>query len=261
MLRFAANITLLYRELPLVERFAAARGDGFTAVEILTPENVELEVLRAAARRAGVDVVLCNAPMGDFLEGGPGLSAVPGRESGFLAAIGQAHRMAVELACPIVHLGPSRMPWNTDKPKCLAVLTANLSTAAQTLAADGITVTIEPMNDIDLPQVCLSSVEEALGVLDAAGEPNTALQLDVYHMARMNQDLPSILEDYIDRIGHIQFADVPGRHEPGSGGLDFDELFALVERLGYPAYLGAEYSPSKTTRESLAWFEAYRCRP
>jgi hydroxypyruvate isomerase len=258
MLRFDANITMLYRERALVDRFAAAKRDGFSAVEILSPEDASIDELSAAATDAGVDVVLCNAPMGDFLEGGPGLSAVPGRESDFRDAMEQARQMAVSLGCPTVHIGPARLPPGVDRGACLDILTANLALAAGILDGDGIVATIEPMNTFDFPDVCLNRVSEALAILDAAGRPNTALQFDIYHMARMEPEWLSIIEGQIDRIGHFQFADVPGRHEPGSGELDFDRAFELINRLDYAGSLGAEYVPASATSDSLAWFDKYR---
>lgn len=258
MLQFDANITFLYRELPLVERFAAARADGFDAVEILSPEGVAIGELAAAAAAAGTRVVLCNAPMGDFLEGGPGLSAVPGRESEFRRALDQACRMAVALGCGTVHLGPSRVPAGGDRAHCLEVLAGNLAFAARMLAGDGITATIEPMNTTDYPDICLRTVADAHAVLAEADEPNTALQFDVYHMAQMEDDLYASIAASIRSIGHFQFADVPGRHEPGTGTLDFPVLFGLIESLGYGGFVGAEYLPSAATSASLGWFGRHR---
>jgi len=258
MLRFDANITMLYRERPLVERFAAARDDGFSAVEILSPENSSIDELQTAATGAGVDVVLCNAPMGDFLEGGPGMSGVPGREAQFRSAIEQARKMAVSLKCPNVHIGPSRIPATAGKDDCLNVLARNLEMAAGVLARDGITATIEPMNNVDFPDVCLSSVADALSVLDAAGRDSVALQFDIYHMARMENDLLDTIKKNIGRIAHFQFADLPGRHEPGSGELDFPAIFGLIDSLNYEGHLGAEYLPSGASSDSLGWFRRHQ---
>lgn len=255
MLRFAGNITMLYRGLPILERFAAARTDGFDAVEILSPENAAPEELASAARSASTAVVLCNAPAGDFIGGGPGLSATPGREADFRQAIEQARRMAVTLDCRTLHIGPSRVPHGVDRSDCLDVLTGNLASAAAVLAGDGITATIEPINTMDFPDICLFSVADAIKVLDDAGEPNTALQFDIYHGARMGLDVPALIERHISRIGHFQFADAPGRHEPGSGTLEFPRIFALIDSLGYAGYLGAEYIPTASSPE---WLAEYR---
>jgi hydroxypyruvate isomerase len=249
---------MLYRELPLVERFAAARNSGFTAVEILSTEDASIDALKSAAIDAGVDVVLCNAPMGDFLQGGLGFSAVPGREIEFRKAVSQARDIAVSLGCPTVHIGPARVPPGVERKTCLNVLVENLAHAAAVLHEEGIRATIEPMNTVDFPDVVLNRVVEALGVLDAIGYANVGLQFDLYHMAQMEENMVSLIESHIDRIAHFQFADAPGRHEPGSGELDFAGFFELVDRLDYKGFLGAEYLPSGSTNESLDWFKGYR---
>lgn len=249
---------MMYREFALPERFAAARSDGFRAVEILSPEGVPVEQLADAARGAGIEVVLCNAPMGDFLDGGPGMSAVPGREDEFQQAIESARDMAVALNCSIVHLGPSRVPEGARRSDCLEVLAGNVAAAAGMLADDGITVTIEPMNTVDFPDICLRDVDDALGVLQAVHASNAALQFDIYHMSLMEDDLIRSIEENAQHIAHFQFADSPGRHEPSSGTLDFPEIFRRIDELGYSGHLGAEYSPSGKTSESLTWFDRYR---
>ena len=258
MPRFSANVTFLYRELPLVERFAAARHDGFTAVEILSPENASVTDLASAVESAGVNVVLCNAPMGDFLEGGPGLSAIPGRQADFAQAMQQALDMAVALNCPRIHVGPSRIPVGATQQQCAGVLSENLSLAADLASKHDKQVLIEPMNTNDVPGACLRTVCDALQILDSTGRSNAELQFDIYHMAQMEADVLEAIDNNIERIGHFQFADFPGRHEPGSGDLDFKSIFGLIERRGFQGYLGAEYQPSGATVDSLAWFDEFR---
>ncbi len=258
MLKFSANLTFMYRELPLVERFAAARQDGFDAVEIISPENASIPDLANAATDAGIDIILCNAPVGDFLEGGPGLSAVPGREAQFRKGIDMVRQVAEMLSCPSVNIGPSRIAEGSDKTECLDVLARNLAYAADMLAEANIQALIEPLNTYDIPNTCLSRVEDALTVLNEAGQVNAGLQFDIYHMAQMESDFMTLLEDHIGRIGHIQFADVPGRGEPGSGELDFGAIFELINRLDYTGFIGAEYKPVHTTSESLDWLRKYR---
>ena len=258
MPRFSANVTFLYRELPLVERFAAARHDGFTAVEILSPENMPIAVLANAVESAGVNVVLCNAPMGDFLTGGPGLSGVPGRQADFAQAIQQALDLALALNCPRIHVGPSRIPASATEQQCADVLSENLSLAADLVSAYDKQVLIEPMNTNDAPDACLSTVCDALKILDSIDKSNAELQFDIYHMAQMEADVLEAIENNIEKIGHFQFADFPGRHEPGSGELDFKSIFGLIDQHGYQGYLGAEYQPSDVTSDSLAWFDEFR---
>ena len=257
MPRFSANITFLYRELPLTQRFAAAKNDGFAAVEILSPEGVSASDLAVAAEAADIAVAMCNAPMGDFVEGGSGLSAVPGREVDFRAAIEEARELALALGCTKVHIGPSRVPSNTNKSTCLDCLASNLSIAATLLGEHGIEAMIEPLNNIDMPDICLSRVDEAIGILDDIGYANAALQFDVYHVAQMEADYVPLLTQHIGRIGHIQFADRPGRGEPGSGDFDFEKFFSLIDELGYTGWLGAEYQPTSTTGDTLDWLHKH----
>ena len=253
MPRFSANITFLYRELPLPERFAAAKADGFDAVEILVTEGVSHPVLAAAAQGANIEVAMCNAPMGDFLTGGAGLSAVPGRESEFREALSEAGKLAQALNCKKVHIGPSRVAEGFTMQDCKACLTENLSFAAKFLHDIGIETLLEPLNNIEMPDICLSRVSDAISIMDEIGHSNVSLQFDVYHVAQMELDYIELLKAHISRVGHIQFSDIPGRGEPGTGELDFSRLFSLVDELGYDGWMGAEYQPSKPTSETMAW--------
>jgi len=256
--RFSANITFLFRQLAITERFQAAREAGFQAVEILMPEDASIDELAAAAKKSGVQVVLCNAPCGDFFEGGAGLSAVPDREEEFRQAILDARAMATALQCPTVHIGPSRVPPGFARQDCMDVYRKNVRWAAQAMADSGITATIEALNSEDNPGIFLNSFEQALQVLDQLDEPSLKLQFDVYHVARSGGDYLSLLAAHVHRIAHLQFADVPGRGEPGSGRLDFAALFTQLDSLGYSGWAGAEYHPTTTTEESLDWFRAFR---
>jgi len=260
MLNFSANLTFLYRELPLIGRFAAAKKDGFDAVEIISPENVSIADLLKSASDAGVDIILCNAPVGDFLEGGLGLSAVPGRELQFRDGISMVRQMAEALDCPRVNIGPSRIADGADRRDCLHVLAENLAYAAEAFAEAGIQALIEPVNTNDIPGICPSNIGEAIAVLDEAKQANVGLQFDIYHMAQMESEFMTLLENNIGRVGHIQLADVPGRGEPGSGGLYFDGIFELIERLDYKGFVGAEYEPIGATSESLDWLRKYQNR-
>ena len=258
MPKFCANITFLFREIPLTERFAAARDAGFEAVEILSPEDVSLSALADAAKSAGVSVALVNAPMGDFITGGDGLSAVPGRQTEFRAAVAQAREMAEALHCKRVHIGPSKVPSGSSWQNCYDVFLENATYAAQQLAQAGMEMTIEALNDMDMPTVFLSRADQVLSVIGEIAEPNVSFQFDVYHMVKMEADYLRVLHDNIDKIGHIQFADSPGRAEPGSGSLDFPVLFDCIDGLGYDGWVGAEYQPGGQTEESLTWFAEHR---
>ncbi len=258
MPRFSANITFLYRNLHITERFQAARDAGFTAVEILMPEDATVDELAQAAQKSGVQVVLCNAPCGDFFDEGAGLSAVPGHQEEFRQAISDARDMAIALQCHCVHIGPSRVPPGRSRQNCMDVYLENVRFAARILAESGITATIEVLNPHDNPGIFLAELEQALYVLDQVNEPSLKLQFDVYHLARSGKDYRALLAAHIDRIAHLQFADVPGRGEPGSGELDFAALFQQLDSLGYCGFAGAEYHPTTTTDESLEWFKPFR---
>lgn len=258
MPRFSASVTFLYRELPLLARFEAARKDGFDAVEIQSPEGEPLNELVTAVKGAGVSVVLCNAPMGDFLSGGPGLSAVPGRQFHFRKAIASAREMAVALQCRNVHIGPSRVTPEHSMAEQLSILAENLDYAASICANDGINVLIEPISVGAYPDICLSRLDDALRVLQSVDKDNAMLQFDVFHMTERTPDCLPDLEAHATVIGHIQFADRPGRGEPGTGSLDFARLFRVVDTLPYAGHVGAEYQPSASTRESLGWYAPFR---
>lgn len=258
MLRFDVNISFLFRELPLLERFDAASKAGFKAVEILSPEDAKIDDINIAAKQAGVKIVLCNAPAGDFVSGGPGLSGVPGRETAFREAVAQVVEMAHAFSCPSVHISPSRVPKGEDRDACLSVLTENLHYAADSLQQVGTRVLLEPLNTNDVPDVLIRHVEEAKEVIAAADHPNLGLQFDIYHMAQMEADFIEVLKDNIEHIKHIQFADTPGRGEPGSGELDFSEIFSVLDSCNYEGWLGAEYIPTCSTPDSLDWFTTFR---
>jgi len=217
MLRFDANITFMFRELPILERFAAAKKAGFTAVEILSPEDASPLDIATSIEQADLEVVLCNAPMGDFIDGGLGISAVPGKEVDFQRAIEQVRDMANFLNCPRIHIGPSRVAKDGNRNDYIETLIQNLKIASEVLGQSDIEVLVEPLNTFDMPDILLSSVDETLAVIDATGCKNIKLQFDIYHMSQMEKEPLVQLEKNISRIGHIQFADCPGRGEPGTG--------------------------------------------
>ncbi len=257
MPKFDANITFMFCEYPLLERFEAARAAGFSAVELLMAEDVPFKSLAKAARMAAIDIVLCNAPMGDLITGGSGLSAVPGKQQHFREAIDQVSEMASALNCPRVHIGPSRMPDGVSRERCFETLVENIVYAADFLVTDGVQLLVEPLNVYDMPDIFLSDLDETMRAIRAADRPNVSLQFDIYHQARMGADIIKQLQTHIDHVGHIQFADAPGRAEPGSGSLDFQAIFAEIDRLGYSGWVGAEYQPSGKTGDSLQWLKHY----
>jgi hydroxypyruvate isomerase len=249
---------MLFHEHELIERMGAARRAGFEGVEIQFPYGIAVEDWLDAKRRTRLRIALFNVPAGDLTTGGPGLAAVPGRERAFHEAVAAAARYAEALRPAVVNVLPGAPPGEFERERCLATLAANLRHAATVMEDLGVRVVVEPVNTRDRPGFLLSNSAEALAAIDWAGHANLALQYDVYHMQIMEGDLTRTLERIIGRIGHIQFADPPDRHEPGTGEVDFPHLFGTLDRLGYDGWVGAEYIPSGATEETLGWFEPYR---
>lgn len=252
MIRFSANLSMLFNEVPELERPAAARRAGFDAVEIQFPYGAPAGHWHRALGEADMALVLCNIPAGDLMTGGQGLAGVPGREAAFREAVAQAcaharvlrpRHVNVLAGCPVGH----------ERERCLDTLAANLAYAAQVMADIGVGVVIEAINTVDRPGYLIDGTQAALDVIDRAGHANLRIQFDVYHMQVMEGDLIHSLRTHWARIGHIQFADNPGRHEPGTGEIHFPDVFAEIARLPYDGFVGAEYVPSRRTEETLSW--------
>ncbi len=258
MPRFSANISTLFTEHALVDRFAAAREAGFRAVEVQFPYDFELDKLVRARDEAGVAVVLINLPGGDWDAGDRGLAALPDRVENFRASVPLARLYAEALGCRRVN-ALAGIPDSGQEPEaCHAALADNLQFAAAEMDLAGIRVVVEAINRTDVPGFFLGTSAEALAAIGRAGHPNLALQYDAYHMTVIGEDIVATVERLVDRIGHVQIADAPGRHEPGSGTIDFPAFFAALDRSGYQGWVGAEYLPSGHSADSLAWFESLR---
>jgi hydroxypyruvate isomerase len=268
MPRFSANLTFLFTELPFLDRFAAAADCGFTAVEYVCLYDHAPDVLADAARRAGVATVLLNIPHGDWAGGERGIAILPDRVAEFRASLAATVRTCEATGCRMVNCLAGLTPAGVDPAVLRATLVANLRHAAAVLGEAGIRVTVEPINTIDLPGFFLATSRDTLAVLDdvATGSGaadigrggDVALQYDCYHMQRMEGRLVATLEAHIGRIGHVQIADVPGRHEPGTGTIDYRTVFATLDRLGYGGHVGLEYRPRTTTRDSFGWMKGER---
>ncbi|SCK27773.1 hydroxypyruvate isomerase family protein [Vogesella sp. LIG4] len=259
MLKFAANLSLLFTELPLLQRFAAAAQAGFGAVEIQFPYDYPADVLAAAASAAGVEVILINVPAGDLMQGGAGLAGHPARQAEFAAVLPQALAYARALGVRMLNVLPGRLAEGVGREQALATLAANLDLAADYFRPHGIRVLCEAINDIDMPGFLLRTADEVAEVLAACNSRDIGMQVDIYHMARMGQDIPVLLATHLPAIAHVQFADAPGRGEPGSGNLPLQQYFALLVQLGYRGWLAAEYRPTRPTAETLGWLPAAAC--
>ncbi|HEX7052451.1 MAG TPA: hydroxypyruvate isomerase [Burkholderiales bacterium] len=254
MPRLAANLSMLFTERPFLERFATAAAAGFRYVEYQFPYAWPADEVADAARRAGVQVVLHNLPAGDMAAGERGIACLPGREAEFRAGVEQAIGYARAAGCPrlncLAGLGPvDRAHFDT--------LVANVRHAARRLSQAGLQLVIEPINTHTVPGFFLTGTRQAIEVLDAAGESGAALQYDVFHMQIMEGDLAATLERLLARIGHVQIADVPARHEPGTGEINFAFLLAHLDAIGYAGWVGCEYNPLGDTVEGLKWARPY----
>ncbi len=258
MPRFSANISMLFCERPLLERFAAAASTGFEAIEIQFPYSETSANLAAAKNDSGLDMAVFNLPVGDMLTGGPGLAAMPGRQAEFAAAIDRALPFAEALTPHNVNVLAGWPPPELDRERCLETLAANLRAAAQAFEPLGVRVLTEAVNSRDRPGYFLTNSNQALAAIERAGHANLAIEHDLYHMQIMEGDLIAGLQRLGPRIGHIQFADNPGRHQPDTGEINFPAVFAAIDESGYEGFVGAEYDPLGDSEASLAWFAPYR---
>ncbi|ATG91175.1 hydroxypyruvate isomerase family protein [Methylomonas koyamae] len=257
MLQFSANLSLLYNEYPLPQRFAAAKAGGFDAVEIQFPYSQSAAELRQLLDGNGLRLVLFNVDADTLLQGGEGLAAVPEKRQDFRRAVDQALRYAELLQPCAINVLPGRC-LNADRlAEYRATFLENLDYAARAFAGQGIVTVFEAVNSFDMPGFILDSSAQMLQVLHDLNHPHLRLQYDIYHMSRMGEDCAEFLRCHIDRIGHIQFADCPGRAQPGSGSVDFPVLFQIIRDSAYSGWTGAEYRPGAATADSLAWLKSY----
>ncbi len=262
MPKFSANISTMFKERPLLERFAAARAAGFAAVEIQFPYDVPLAEVLRAKEAAGVQVDLINLPAGDFSTGVRGIAGLPDARYAdeFRAGVARGRDYARALGAKKANVLAGIQPAGAERRACLAQFVENLRSAADALNPDGVRVLVEPINTHDIPGFLVSRTEEALAVVEeaAAGAArDLGVQADLYHMARMGEDAAAALRKLGRHLGHIQFSDVPGRVEPGGGTLDWNAQFAAVAQSGYAGYVAAEYTPSRRTEDTLGWMRAF----
>jgi hydroxypyruvate isomerase len=262
MPRFAANISTLYPEHPLLDRIGAAARDGFAAIEVQSPYGEGASELRRALDDARTTLVLMNAPQGDMDAGERGLAALPGREADFEASIAAAVDYARTVEAPRVHVMSGKPAADTDPAEAERVFVRNLRHACAAFAPHGIRVMIEPINTRDMPGYFLTTPEQAEAIIALVGANGPALQFDVYHAQIMVGDVSRRIERLFPRIGHVQVAGVPDRHEPDSGEVDYPAVFRRLDRLGYAGWVGCEYRPARGaspggTSAGLGWMR--RC--
>jgi hydroxypyruvate isomerase len=252
MPRFAANVTTMFHEMEIPERFAAARQCGFTAVEFLHPYEWQINEIRQWLDATGLSIILINTPTG---EGEVGLAALPGREDEFQAVFGQTLEYAVSLNVPMIHLlaGRSSERQTASEDRFIE----NTVWAADLAGASGITLLLEPLNTRDVPGYLHTHCDHTAQLIEQIDRSNVKMQFDFYHSQIMGGDLAASITRHLESIGHVQFSSVPGRHEPQYGEVNVDPLFDHLDNLGYDGWIGCEYIAKGDTREGLSWARAW----
>lgn len=254
MPRFCANLNFLFTEVAFAERFERAARAGFRGVETPFPYAYDAGELARHLREYRLTQVLHNLPAGDWESGERGIACLPGREAEFRAGVEQGIFYAKTLGCVQLNCLSGLAPPDVDETALRSTFQANLRYAAKRLAGEGIRLLIEPINSrIDMPGFWLDTPRKALALMAEIVEPNLWLQYDIYHAQIMEGDLARSIEAHLARIAHFQLADNPGRHEPGTGEINYPHLFALLDRVGYRGWIGCEYKPLATGDSSLAW--------
>ena len=256
MLNFSANLSMLFTEAPFMRRFALAAQAGFKGVEYVSPYGEARDTIAAELKKHSLSQALFNLPAGDWEAGERGIACHPGRVAEFQRGITTAIDYAGALGCKKVNCLAGLLPEGVSRAEARATLIENLRYAAPRLKEAGVLLIAEPINYYDIPGFFLNTSAQALEIFDAASVGNLKLQYDIYHMQRMEGEIANTLTRLLPRIGHIQIADTPGRHEPGTGELNYPFLFQHLESIGYEGWVGCEYRPAATTQGGLGWMKA-----
>ena len=253
MPRFAANLTMLFNEHPFLDRFEQAAKAGFEAVEFLFPYAWSAQEIRQRLDANGLQLVLHNLPAGDWDQGERGIACHPDRIEEFRASVGRAIEYAQALGVGQLNCLAGKVPAGVSEAQLRKTFVDNLGFAAKAFKVAGLKLLIEPINHFDIPGFYLNHTAQAAAILDEVGADNAFIQYDIYHAQRMEGELANTVQKYLPRIAHIQLADNPGRNEPGSGEINYAFLFAHLDRIGYPGWIGCEYKPATTTVAGLGW--------
>jgi len=256
MPKFNANLTMLFNEVPFLDRFRAAAEAGFKGVEFLFPYAFDKDAIVERLDKHGLVQVLHNLPAGDWDAGERGIACHPDRVGEFQDGVGRAIEYATALGCRQLNCLAGIAPAGVDAEKVHATFVANLRFAAARLEEAGIRLLVEPINTFDIPGFYLNHTAQAIALIEEVGSANLWLQHDVYHMQRMEGELANTIAKHLPRIAHMQIADNPGRHEPGTGEIHYAWLFRFIDQLGYDGWIGCEYKPAAGTREGLGWIQA-----
>lgn len=257
MAKVAANLSMLFNEVPFLDRFEAAAKAGFKAVEFLFPYDNTVEEIGERLQKNNLKLVLHNLPSGNWAAGDRGIASHPDRVGEFQDGVGKAIQYAKALGVPQVNAlsGPTLSGLSEDKQR--ATFVANLKFAAAALKAEGIRLVTEPVNTIDMKNAYLNRTQQAVDIIKEVGSDNLFIQYDIYHMQRMEGELANTIKANLPLIKHMQLADLPNRHEPGTGEINYHFLFKFLDEIGYDGYIGCEYRPATTTVEGLKWLKEY----
>jgi hydroxypyruvate isomerase len=253
--KFAANLTMMFNEVPFLQRFEAARGAGFEAVEFLFPYEHAAEDIAQQLAAHRLQNVLFNMPPGDWAAGERGIASLPGREAEFRDGVAKAISYAKALGTPRLHAMAGLLPAGAERAVHRRTYIENLRYACAEAARHRITILIEPINTRDIPGYFLNTQADAHAIREEVGADNLKVQMDFYHVQIVEGDIAMKVRRYLPHIGHIQIASVPERNEPDGGEVNYRYLFSLLDELGYDGWLGCEYRPAKGTIEGLGWMK------
>ena len=256
-MRFCANLHFLYTEFPFLQRFREAAVDGFRAIEMTYPYDTPAEEIREQCEAAGVEVVVFNAPVGEIVPGRRrGTAVLPGMEDVYRSQIRQGLEYAKKLNCPRLLSLAGLVPSGLARQQARSTFIENLRFAADECDKAGVTLLIETNNVVEHPAYFLTRLEEAADIIASVGNPRLRLLFDVFHVQINEGNVIGRFEQFQSLIDHVQIGNVPGRHEPGEGELDFGEILGAIDASGYRGWVGCEYKPRTDTRSSLAWMDS-----
>ena len=256
MPKFAANLSMMFNEVPFPQRFAAAAAAGFKAVEFLFPYDHTPQEVASWLKENNLENVLFNLPPGDWAAGERGFASLPGREAEFQAAVARAIEYAQALGTKRLHMMAGLIPAGADLRVHRETYLGNLRYAAREVGKHGINLLIEPINTRDMPGYFVNFQAQAHALREESGEPNVKIQMDFYHAQIVEGDLAMKLRKYFNGVGHVQIAGVPSRNEPDDGEVNYPYLFRLLDELGYEGWIGCEYRPLGRTEDGLGWLAA-----
>jgi len=257
MPKFAANLTMLFNEVPFMERFDKAAAANFKAVEFLFPYPFPAADIKAKLDQNKLTLVLHNLPAGNWEAGERGIACLPDRVEEFRKGVANAVEYATALGVKQVNCLAGKMPEGVDHKVLRTTFIDNLKYAAAELKKANIKLLIEPINTFDIPGFFLSGTQQAIDIITEVGSDNLFLQYDIYHAQRMEGELANSIQKHLAKIAHIQLADNPGRNEPGTGEINYAYIFAMLDRIGYTGWIGCEYKPAATTEAGLGWYKPF----